>query len=183
MHQPHAEDSSYEYTFVADEGTASAMTRAVLYRNGDPRRRLWLFPVLLLIAVVGLLLIVTGDGPWTTTDWVGAFVFVAVLLLVVLTGFLWGLACYMTRQNLRESAFSGALYQSRFERDAFVIAGPNMTTRYPYDSVHGVVEHDGFVIFVVRGSKAPRVLPAELFPESALRRLDAKPSRENRRAR
>jgi hypothetical protein len=171
-----SEDLPYQYTFVADEGTASAMTNAAINRNADPRR-LWSLLVVLLIAGAGLLLIVTGDGPWTTTDWIGAFVFGAAILLVVLIGCLWYLAHMLTLRNLRESAFSGARYQSRFEPDSFVIAGPNMVTRYQYDSVHGVVTHDGFVVFLVRGSRAPRVLPEELFPESALRRLDAKPSR------
>jgi hypothetical protein len=114
---------------------------------------------------------------------VGTIVFVVVLALVVVIAFLWVLAYNLTLKNLRESAFPGARFDSRFEEDSFVVANPNVVTRYRYDSVYDVVEHDGFVVFSVRGSKPARVLPRVLFPESALRRLDAKPSRGSPRVR
>jgi hypothetical protein len=58
-----------------------------------------------------------------------------------------------------------------------------MVTQYPYDSVQSVVERDGFLIFCVRGSRIARVLPEALFSDSALRRLDAKPSPGSSRGR
>ena len=172
MEQPDSRVSPYHYSFVADERTASAGARSGIASKVD-RRRLWVIPLLALIVCLGLLLIVARDGPRTMLDWVGVFVFGALILLLVLLGCAWYLAYHLTLKNLRESLFPGALFQSRFEQDSFVVAGPNVVTEYQYDSIHGVTEHDGFVIFFVRGSRVARVLPGDLFPESALRRLGA----------
>jgi len=154
--------------FVADARTARAATRALVRARGW--RRLCTVILVPLAFVVAAGLEITRSSTNLGIRLLAAFVAALVVCLPIwICAF--ALAFAVNLRIMKRRFFNGAVWQTSFEPDAFVVCGPLQASRYSYDLVESVVVKGDFVVLRQRSNPLRFVYPRALIPDDALERL------------
>jgi hypothetical protein len=157
--------------FVVRADTAPTIARAFV-ADRLRARRLWL--AFGIVEVLMAAVLVAGFDPELG---LGLRIFWALAYALVPTSALLGLMLLSmrvtTERNIRKRLPAGAVMESGFGADAFVVRGPLSESRITYASITSVTRRGGVVFLRQVGVPLLNAFPGELFPEAEIDRLSA----------
>jgi len=172
-----ATDAPYQHRFVADAGTARAMTRALMSLRGVAR--FW-FGFVVVLAIGTALSYDATDLTSGTLARLAAAVGRSFVLVVPVWTLVLALLYLLNLRVMHRRVPEGAVWQSGFEDHDFFVSGPLSSHRYSYELVRSVVTRGEFVFVQLRGNAAMLGYPRALFPGHELARLVDHASRQPR---
>lgn len=164
-----SEQISFTERFVARADTPRRMARAfVRERHRSPA--LWILYLLVLLTFAALVL--TGMDPsfglGTRLVWAVVFALVPTAIVVAAVSVL---AYVVTVRGARVRLFEGAVLESGFGAESFVLRNPVAESQISYRAIKSLRAHGEHVFLRQHGVAIISVYPRELFPDDALERV------------
>ena len=170
----------YQCRFVADAGTARAMTRALMTVRGVGR--FW-FGFVVVLAIGTTLFYDATDMRSGALDRLVTAAGRSVVLVVPVWCVVLAALYLLNLRVMQRRVPEGAVWQSGFEEHDFVVSGPLSSHRYSYQLVRSVIARGDFVFVQLRGNAAMRGYPRALFPDDELARLEHRSAQPGSKAR
>ncbi|TBN56795.1 hypothetical protein EYE40_04925 [Glaciihabitans arcticus] len=146
--------------FVVPEGMAKRAARA-FFRFQLTRPRAVLALVGLVLVMLGLTMLVSGDQFFERIGFTASVFLIALILAL-------GLTYRRTYSVIGRGFAPGNVFASGFGATALALKGPLTSTEARYEVYESASLREGFVFLKQRHLNLYFILPAELFPDSSL---------------
>ena len=156
----------FEQTFVATAETKRQLASAFVAER-HRKWQLWLLYALVAVTLA-LLLLLGMDESFSIRVRLAWAVGVALAFTFVLAVLFATLAYVVTLRSARTRLFEGAVLESGFGSDDFVLRGELASSRISYRAVKSIKAHGDYVFLRQHGVPVVSVFPRALFPDEAI---------------